>query len=195
MNEDYLWDRTGKADEEIEELEQVLGKLKYQPRQLEIPVGATVGPKSWALRGLAIAATIAILLLGAGLWRSRQVTPAIQAGKTTTESAPDQSIRSEVLGSTAARSGEEATPASGHTATFRSAKRSRFSTVTASANRARLVRQGEQKLPANELAEAQAAKQQLLLALRVASAKLTVAQKRTQSANPANQIQNQHKIG
>jgi hypothetical protein len=45
------------------------------------------------------------------------------------------------------------------------------------------------------VAEAQAAKQQLLLALRVASAKLTVAQKRMQGANPANQIQNQHKIG
>jgi hypothetical protein len=48
---------------------------------------------------------------------------------------------------------------------------------------------------ANEVSEALAAKQQLMLALRVASAKLTVAQKRTLGANTANQIQNQHKIG
>ena len=29
MNEDYLWDRTGPADEEIVRLEEVLGRLRY----------------------------------------------------------------------------------------------------------------------------------------------------------------------
>ena len=34
MNDDYLWDRTGEPDPEIQQLEEVLGTLRYQPRAL-----------------------------------------------------------------------------------------------------------------------------------------------------------------
>jgi len=194
MNEDYLWDRTGKADEEIEELEQLLGRLRYQPRQLEIPTGVNVGHKSWIVRGLAIAATIAILLLGAGLWRSRQESRVIQAANTPKSSTPDKSLTEappfNPVGSTV-----ETAPPPIPTASARSANRSRPASVIASTKHARFSNQSAPEPPANEVAEAQAAKQQLMLALRVVSAKLTLAQRRTQSANPANQIQNQHKIG
>lgn len=195
MNEDYLWDRTGKTDEEIEELELVFGQMKYQPRQLEIPVGLTVGRKSLTFRALAIAATIAMLMLGAGVWRSRQESPVIQANNTATSSTPDKSLSSEAPASIPAPSVGEGVPTSLRTGTFTSANRRRHSLLATSVKREPLAKKGEPKFRANELAEAQAAKQQLMLALRVVSAKLTVAQKRTQGANPANQIQNQHKIG
>jgi hypothetical protein len=51
------------------------------------------------------------------------------------------------------------------------------------------------QLAVNELQEGKAAKDQLMLALRVASAKLSFAQRKTQSTNPRDPVQNQHKIG
>ena len=194
MNEDYLWDRTGKADEEIEELERVLGKQKYQPRQLEIPVGVNVSHKSLPLRALAIAATIAIIMLGAGLWRIRQ-SRELQTARVTNSSPTERGLESPASTSVTASSAGEGARASIPDTTFNRANRSGRSPLLASVERKQLATKAEPRLPANEVAEAQAAKKQLLLALRVVSAKLTVAQKRTQSAGSANQIQNQHKIG
>jgi hypothetical protein len=51
------------------------------------------------------------------------------------------------------------------------------------------------ELTPNERKEAEAAKEQLMLALRVASTKLNFAQKKAQEINTENQIRNQHKVG
>ena len=71
--------------------------------------------------------------------------------------------------------------------------------VAANTNRSRnAARDGSVKnsqLAANKLKEGEAAKDQLMLALRVASAKLNFAQKKTQNMNPRDLIHNQHKIG
>src|SRR5678816_993909 len=73
---DYLWDKTGEPDPEIQQLEEILGTLRYQPRPLEIPAGLYVGRERSFFRGyrapLAIAATVAVLLLGLGLWLGLQ---------------------------------------------------------------------------------------------------------------------------
>ncbi len=53
----------------------------------------------------------------------------------------------------------------------------------------------DQQLTLKEQQEAQAAKDQLMLALRVTSAKLNLAQKKAQSTNAPDMIHNQHKIG
>jgi hypothetical protein len=45
------------------------------------------------------------------------------------------------------------------------------------------------------LKEAQAAKDQLMLALRLTSAKLNFAQRKTQDLNQKDTVNNQHKIG
>ena len=37
MKEDYLWNKTGEPDEEVKELEEILGVLKFQPRELVLP--------------------------------------------------------------------------------------------------------------------------------------------------------------
>ena len=34
---DYLWDKTGEREEEVERLEGLLGELRYRPRPLELP--------------------------------------------------------------------------------------------------------------------------------------------------------------
>ena len=52
MSDDYLWDRTGEPDPEIQKLEEVLGTLRYQPRPLRIPA---------ACRSVASAASFVVL--------------------------------------------------------------------------------------------------------------------------------------
>ena len=37
---DYLWDKTGEPEEDVAQLENLLGALKHQPRPLEIPADA-----------------------------------------------------------------------------------------------------------------------------------------------------------
>ncbi len=37
MSEEYLWDKSGKPDPEIQELEEILGTLRYQPKPLVLP--------------------------------------------------------------------------------------------------------------------------------------------------------------
>lgn len=70
MNEDYLWDKSGEPDPEIEQLEQTLGRLRYkrpiQPLPLQMPSRSWLRPSFSP--ALAIAATLVILLLAVGLW-------------------------------------------------------------------------------------------------------------------------------
>ena len=72
MSDDYLWDRSGDPDEEVQKLEQALSPLRYQPRALEIPDDLRVGRQPFAYRALSIAAAIAILLLVPMVWRNWQ---------------------------------------------------------------------------------------------------------------------------
>jgi hypothetical protein len=70
---DYLWDKTGEPEEDVEQLENLLGALKYQTRPLDIPLSAM--PKaatrpawmSFSRPQLAIAASLLLMLL-AGIW-------------------------------------------------------------------------------------------------------------------------------
>jgi hypothetical protein len=74
---DYLWDKTGAPEEDVAQLENLLGALKHQPRPLEIPAAAM--PKTaarptpraataiFSRPRLAIAASLLLTLL-AGAW-------------------------------------------------------------------------------------------------------------------------------
>ncbi|HKS09825.1 MAG TPA: hypothetical protein VJS13_09785 [Pyrinomonadaceae bacterium] len=62
MNDDYLWDKSGEPDPQIQQLEEILGTLRYQPKPLPLPRQRNYRP--W----LAIAATLVIALLATGLW-------------------------------------------------------------------------------------------------------------------------------
>ena len=63
MNEEYLWDKSGEPDPEIQELEEILGPLRYQPRPLELPAPRRNNYLPWA-----IAASLLIALMAGGLW-------------------------------------------------------------------------------------------------------------------------------
>ncbi len=71
MNEDYLWDKSGEPDPEIEQLENVMGRLRFKHPVELLPLPATPPVRSFKLSfspALAVAATLLILLLAGGVW-------------------------------------------------------------------------------------------------------------------------------
>ena len=61
MNDDYLWDKTGEPDPQIQQLEEILGTLRYQPKPLVLP-------RRNYFPLLAIAASLLLALLAGGIW-------------------------------------------------------------------------------------------------------------------------------
>jgi len=197
MKEDYLWDKTGEPDPEIQELERVLGALRYQPRPLEIPADLASGSRSTFLpRLLAIAATIAIVLLGVGLWFAIQQTQQINEIHEVSNKPVKTVGGSEEV---AAKPDPKSNPTPVGAATEPKDKiiRHRVNPVAISHQLAinRRMRMKVLELTPNERKEAEAAREQLMLALRVASTKLNFAQKKAQEINTENQTHNQHKVG
>jgi hypothetical protein len=68
MNDNYLWDRTGEPDPEIQKLEELLGELRYQPRPLHIPDNITIGRKRSFFVPMTIAAAIIMIAILSALW-------------------------------------------------------------------------------------------------------------------------------
>ncbi len=196
---DYLWDKTGEPDPEIQQLEELLGTLRYQPRPLEIPAGLHVGRERIFFLGyrapLAIAATVAMLLLGLGLWlglqrlpRSpQQVVKSSDTPQVRPESSPDEKQNSAIAVSTPEPEQKRIEESPRH--------RVSPSQLARNSKRDRNTMAKDQQLTLKQLQEARAAKDQLMLALRVTSAKLSLAQKKAQSTNAPDLIHNQHKIG
>lgn len=194
MNDDYLWDRTGEPDKEIQELEEVLGTLRYQPKALRIPEEQL--RSSWSVPKMAIAAALATILVGASSWLMFSRRSATEDHK------PVATVPAEKVLNTQAEN--SATPANDPTAEPPIASSNpedkrraggMQKMMVAGNKRARRSKSAGSELTGKDLADARAAKEQLLLALRVASAKLSVAQKRAQGGYPGNLIRNQHKVG
>ncbi len=157
MNDDYLWDKSGEPDPQIEELEEILAPLRYQPKPLELP--ADVRRRNYVPL-LAIAATVLIALLAAGAWLKLRTEKSEQPQQEA-KSVPSVFKEPEIVKNT----DSPKKPIRKH----------------------RSFNQRERK-------EALEAKEQLMLALRVASEKLKLVQRRTQGPS-LNQIKNQHKVG
>jgi hypothetical protein len=78
MSDEYLWDRSGPPDPDVERLESMLGRLRSTP---PVPDVSKVRRKAdattaWTLRSVApmLAAAAAIVLMIAGTWRSTRHT-------------------------------------------------------------------------------------------------------------------------
>ena len=197
MKEDYLWDRTGEPDPEIQRLEEILGTLRYQPRPLEIPAGMQVGRERSFFRSsaprLAIAATIVLLLLGLGVWlglqrwQRRQPLEIVKTGgavKPNQTPSPNENRNQSIAVASPEPEQKRIEP-----------RRHRVNPSLLAGNSNRNAAVKKPQLTAQQLQAAETAKDQLMLALRVASAKLNFAQKKTQDLNQRGPVHNQHKIG
>lgn len=177
MNDNYLWDRSGEPDAEIRELEELLGTLKYQPRTLQIPATMLVGRKRHFIP-LAIAAAMALVMIAAGLWirfSSAHDQSVIQArddqpaNQTKALWPPDQ-VANSVPPEQITKPDSARKPKS----------------IRIARNNPRHIRAISPALTEQELAE----KDQVLIALRLASAKLNLAQRKTVALPQANTIRN-----
>ena len=185
MNDNYLWDRSGEPDPDVQKLEEILGSLRYQPQPLRIPTHVQVRRRNF-FPALAIAAALALCAVLLGLWFQF----------TRREQTPPQAARSGSASEQRAAS-TPAQPSSNEsqtTAVDKHPNRTLKATRNLVASKRTLVIRQEVREPQltpQELAE----KEQLLVALRLVSAKLSVAQRRTQGTPQLNPIRNQHKIG
>jgi hypothetical protein len=199
---DYLWDRSGEPDPEIQQLEEILGTLRYEPRPFEIPSDSEVNRSGSFFRDfgplLAIAATVAIALLGLGVWlRLQRLQRAQPAEVARTPRAPEVNGNPDpkpVVPPKEDNAVVVSAPGSDHKSTEGSRRRVNRLVVAGNSNRLRNQALENQQLARNER-EGRAAKDQLMLALRLASEKLNFAQKKAQSVNSRELIHNQHKIG
>jgi hypothetical protein len=178
MNDDYLWDKTGQPDPQVQQLEEILGTLRYQPKPLDLPERLPQRRSYFPL--LAIAASVLLAIVAGAVWlrmRSRsEVPPSSQAQvEKKVQPAPQTTEEKNVPATT----GEKSSP--------------REDVIA-------LKQKHPHRSPApsfgpGEREEALMAKEQVMLALRLTSEKLNLVHKKTQSITPANQIKNQHRVG
>jgi hypothetical protein len=202
MNNDYLWDGSGEPDPEIQQLEQVLGALRYESRPLEIPAQMQIGRKRFPFLSYALAAAIVLMLFTAGLWlvwhnQSTANSTAIGTTPVVNDSSPlpVASPNTDREGSSISSTGSDGTSQQKSLQRLIEPRhRNRIPRNLLAGNTTRR-RVKTPELTRNERAEVETAKQQLFLALRVASSKLNLAQKKAQGTYPGNPIRNQHKVG
>lgn len=206
---DYLWDKTGEPEADVEQLENLLGTLKYQPRPLEIPASAmpkVARPATtmfFSRPRLAIAASLILTLL-AGTWLvTRQNEPqpdrtpaAVEKGNPAPE---NKQLQTEVVSNngtnenTSVNRNDQPPPREDknvimHTAAPKPHRVSRQFVARRGKQQPRRVK--EETLPQREeiavTKEEREATEKVMLALRLASAKLNFAQRELQEISRAN---------
>lgn len=211
MSDDYLWDKSGELDPEIEQLEGLLGALRYQKsasRRLPITDAQTArrGTARPAYLRPAFAAAALLVTLLAGLWlathrlagRSPDAPVVARAADSATVDEPPASSsdgRRQVEKGASTPTPSEIMPERRRdskkmqVASF--GRRAKLVRRVAKSNEAardlshiagtRAPRESKRALSVDikRQAEQQQAKEQLMLALRLASAKLNIAQRRT----------------
>jgi len=171
MKDDYLWDKTGQPDPEIQKLEEILGTLRYQPWPLELPVSRR---RSY-FPLLAIAASLLLALFAAGVWlqvRNQTAPQPREAKAISTPSSVEEKKPEQIIPKIVAPSPE-----------------------VIAVNHKHRHRSVPTALSTREREEALLAKQQLMMALRLTTEKLSLVHRKPQNTTPANQIKNQHRVG
>lgn len=198
MNEDYLWDKSGEPDPEMERLENTLASLRYKRPAEPLPLPATPTQRRWSFRlnfspALAAAAALLILLLAGGLWLGLRRSPstedknAVATGTAPEEKqierpdsgprpplgSPDEDKVAKATNTPAPAPPSPAVnrPPRRYTNARQMTARRREPSVSPAPRTEQLAREGEQ------------AKAQLIMALHIASDKLNTVQKKMQ-ANP-----------
>lgn len=177
MNDDYLWDKTGEPDPQIQQLEEILSSLRYQPKPLELPEELPLPARRTYFPWLAVAAGVLLAILAGGIWLN-------------TRSRGDAPVRQAVVSPSPAV--EEKSPVVTEPKTPEQKPDSQKQVIAINRHRPRVL---TPVLSKQEREEALMAKEQVMLALRVTTEKLSLVHKKTQNTNPANQIKNQHRVG
>ena len=185
MEDNYLWDRSGEPDPAIQELEEILGTLRYQPQPLEIPHNIQIARRRDYYPAMAIAAAIALFAILLGLWFSfnRRQVPVLQATGDKQIVAPKPQDKPNTASQALV---ESPTPKE-----IQKRSEAPRNVLAVYKNRPTRTVIRQPQLTTEELAE----KEQVLVALRLVSAKLNLAQRKAQGFPQLNTIRNQHKIG
>ena len=188
MNNNYLWNRSGEIDLDIQELEETLGTLRYQPEPLQIPASLQIGQRRSFYPLMAIAASIALVAIALGLWfafSNRQATVPTEA-RQKSQPAPKQIEKQQTPQNDQPRQAA-VSPGVKPSITHKRHREPARNLVV----QYKVRPSAPLKLTPAELVE----REQVLVALRLVSFKLNVAQRRTQGLPAPNSIRNQHKIG
>jgi hypothetical protein len=192
MNDNYLWDRSGEVDLDLQQLEEVLGTLRYQPRPLEIPASVRPSRRRSFVPAMSIAAALALLACALGFWMISSRQPATSPAESAREKRIDRKIAPLVVdaGPSKEANGSDTANAAGPTAVQRRHSKAPRRLVALKTKPDRNEEQTVSLTPAE-----QADKERLLTALRLVSFKLNVAQRKAQGMPALNPIRNQHRIG
>jgi len=105
MNDDYLWDRSGPPDPEIERLERTLAPLRYRHRAALVQPAHSTGMRWWGVAAAAAAIAAAALLAvrtpppGLTAWQVEGTQAPLRAGQTVrTADGSSVTLRSDDLG-------------------------------------------------------------------------------------------------
>ncbi|HEX4945973.1 MAG TPA: hypothetical protein VFZ34_04895 [Blastocatellia bacterium] len=172
MNDNYLWDKSGEPDEEIQQLESLLSEFRYDPRPLVLPeVTPEVTRKAMIfsfvnLRYAALAAMV-LLALGIGIWLSlRPATNTPDVAET--HATPTPTVEKQVA--------PVPTPAPQPPAP-QNAKQ-----IQAPAPKAHFAKHTPKRTPRKSLQEeGEMAKEKVLYALQITSEKLNLIAKKVQT--------------
>ncbi|HEV2864678.1 MAG TPA: hypothetical protein VGX48_27005 [Pyrinomonadaceae bacterium] len=83
---DYLWDKTGETDAEVERLEELLGAFAHEPRPLELPAEGPRRASRTRPAWLAVAAALLLALLAGAFVALRR--PAVRESQQAASQAP-----------------------------------------------------------------------------------------------------------
>ena len=180
MNDDYLWDKTGEPDPQIQQLEEILGTLRYQPKPLQIPEKLPLPQRRTYFPWVAIAAGVLLAIFAGGIWLSTRSRGEAPHEVRVTPPPPVKAVTPSPVGTTDPPKTPERKSDTRKEVVAVNKHRPRVSTPV---------------LSKREREEARIAKEQVMLALRLTTEKLSLVHKKTQNTNPANQIKNQHRVG
>ncbi len=170
MNDNYLWDKAGEPDEEVQHLESLLSEFRYQPRPLVLPEAT---PKKMIfsytnLRYAAIAA-VALLALGVGIWLSNRTAKNMPEVATTSPTPTPTKALEQLAAPTP--NVAPPTPASKLVKQFQTA-----------APKAQFAKHSAKRAPRKSRdEEGEQAKEKVLYALQITSEKLNLISKKIQA--------------